>query len=229
MPFVVLPLFSLPRIIVAGLVVLVCGACQHQLVDRPDSDQPGVSVAATSIPEIISSLSGFPEPQERLPAGPDRSVDRLNPLYEKPTSASKPELFSVAVQQVPVSELLQVLAQDSVVKVDVVGDIEGSISLIMENQSLEIILNKIADLLPVRYEVHDEGFVVMQDIPYLHNYEVDYLNMQRVSESRVDLATQVGSIRTAVDDEAQGQSGNNGSKLFVENKSVNEFWGEYFC
>lgn len=221
----VVPLLSCPRIIVAGLLLLICSACQHQLVDRAVSNQPGVSdTAVTSIPEVVSSLSDFPEPREQLPSRPGRSVGGLNLSLPETPGASKTELFSVAVQQVPVSELLQALAQDSKVKIDVVGEIEGVISLTIANQSLEYILRKISGLLPVRYEVHDEGFVVTQDIPYLRNYEVDYLNMQRVSESRVDLATQVGSIRTAVDGEAQGQSGNNGSKLFVENKSVNAFW-----
>jgi len=222
-----LPLLSPLKVVAAGLLISLCSACQPMVVDRADEAKFRSTETIASIPEIISSVNALPEPLHRpnTRLKTDRSaVQEKLTVTGAVNSVPSAKLYSVAVQQVPVSEVLRTIANNSTVKVDVIGDIEGDISLTMTDQTLESILAKISSLLPVRYEIHDGGVVVTQDNPYLHNYEVDYLNMQRLSESRVDLATQVGSIRTAVDGGSQGQTGSNGSQLFVENKSINTFW-----
>jgi len=65
---------------------------------------------------------------------------------------------------------------------------------------------------------------VLEDKPVIRTYEIDYLNMRRLSESRVDLATQIGSMSTSIDSNASTQPGNNGSQLFVENRTENSLW-----
>ena len=220
------PLLPLFKAIVTGLLFLLCSACRPAVVDRAEIEQFNAVETRTSIPETVSSFSTLPEPLHRLDIQPkaDQSL-RLKPSgVDTVDAVSDSKLYSVAVQQVPVSEVLRTIAHNSAFKVDFIGDIEGDISLTMTDQTLESILAKISSLLPVRYEVNNGGVVITQYKPYVRNYEVDYLNMQRLSESRVDLATQVGSIRTAVDGDTQGQAGSNGSQLFVENKSVNVFW-----
>ena len=134
------------------------------------------------------------------------------------------QLYTVIADAVPLKELLFTLARDSTTRIDVVGEIPGDISLSMNEQPLTAILTEMANQVPIRFEAHNDHIVVEADTPFLHSYRVDYLNMQRISESRVDLATQVGSIRTDIESGSSAQSGSNGSQLFVENRTENSLW-----
>ena len=136
----------------------------------------------------------------------------------------KSDTYSVVADNVPVKEILQTIARDSQTRVSFVGDIEGDITLTVVNQPLEFILQQISQLAPVRYELHGERLLLLEDKPVIRTYEIDYLNMQRLSESRVDLATQIGSMSTSIDSGASARQGNNGSQLFVENRSENSLW-----
>jgi len=122
-------------------------------------------------------------------------------------------LYSVAADNIPVKEILQTIARDAQAQVSYVGDIEGHITLNAFNQPLDFILQQISRQAPVRYEVHGERFLILEDKPVIRSYEVDYLNMQRLSESRVDVATQIGSMSTSIDGNVSAQIGNYGCQL----------------
>ena len=139
------PLLPLFKAIVTGLLFLLCSACRPAVVDRVESEQFNAVETRTSIPETVSSFSTLPEPLHRLDIQPkaDQSL-RLKPSgVDTVDAVSDSKLYSVAVQQVPVSEVLRTIAHNSAFKVDFIGDIEGDISLTMTDQTLESILAKI--------------------------------------------------------------------------------------
>jgi len=211
--------------IVSVLIMLVCTACQHPPVAFVEKDQVLIRASDAVDPALVDIVKTDTIPEIIVPAlGGFAPPDGFTIPEDRPDVVEKPALYSIAVQQVPVAQVLQALASDSKLKLDIVGDVKGDISLTMLDSPLELILDRITTLLPVRYEVQQDGLLVLQDTPVVRNYEVDYLNMQRLSESRVDLATQVGSISTSVEGDTSGQTGNNGSRLFVENKTQHNFW-----
>jgi len=145
------------------------------------------TVTATSIPPLLQ-----PRVLGRTAPGKTESTGIAA------TMPAKGNLYSVVADNIPIKEVLKAIALDSQTRVSFVGDIEGDITLSVINQPLEFILQQIGRQAPVRYEVHGERLLVLEDKPVIRTYEIDYLNMRRLSESRVDLATQIGSMSTSM-------------------------------
>lgn len=131
--------------------------------------------------------------------------------------------FSVVVQNVPAHEVLFALARDSALDLDIIGKVAGSITLNAVNQPLQKILEKISRQVAIRYELTPGSLLVVADTAEIRSYQVDYLNISRSTQSRVDLSTQIGSIRTATEGEPSNSS-SNGSQMSIENNSQNRFW-----
>lgn len=184
-------------------------------IDTSDSHKTTTTLDHLKIPQLVDT-SAVPDPSRVLPATNNASV--LAPL------ADTTDLYTVIADQVPVREILHSIARDADAKVSFVGDVDGDISLTLINQPLELILQQISAQVPVRYELRHGDILLLEDKPFIRTYEVDYLNMQRLSESRVDLATRIGSITTNIEDSGTTGAIGNGSQLFVENKSTNNVW-----
>ena len=199
---------------------------ESRIHDSPSSDTP------VNIPAVTESAHRLPVPvhliavkhsKEPVLAKQKKTIERKSVQHSASQNTDN-QLYTVIADTVPLKELLFTLARDSATRIDVAGEIAGDISLSMIQQPLMVILNEIANQVPIRFEARNDHIVVVADTPFLHSYQVDYLNMQRVSESRVDLATQVGSIRTDIESGSSAQTGSNGSQLFVENKTENSLW-----
>lgn len=129
----------------------------------------------------------------------------------------------MVVNRVPLRELLFALARDAALNIDIIGDTEAMITLNAIDQTLIKILDRITLQAPIRYQVSDNHLIISDDQPYLQTYAVDYLNMSRTATSRVDLATQIGSISVDIDGATNG-SGSNNSQTQIHNSSSNLFW-----
>ena len=192
--------------------------------DSPHGPQPAGN-AESSTPAKIPDRSSIPDLIATVPQllQPEASDNRVSPPAFAPPRGNN-SLYTVVADKLPVKEILRALAQDAQAGVSFAGDISGDITLSAINQPLEFILQQITQLAPVRYEMVGNRLLVLEDKPVLRTYEVDYLNMRRLSESRVDVATQIGSMSTGIDGNASTAPGNNGSQLFVENRSENSLW-----
>ena len=139
---------------------------------------------------------------------------------QPPRARPKAETFSVSVHNVEVQSLLFALARDAKMNVDVHPGITGQVTLNAIDQTLIQLLSRIAKQVDMRYELDGANLVVRPDMPYLHNYRVDYVNMARDSTSTSNIATQ---ISTTGSDGTSG-SGDNNSTTAVSNTSNNRFW-----
>jgi len=210
------------------LILVACSVVPEQENPVSDTDFPAHAQTpdAASIPDLIVS------PDAPTPTLPLLQPETLKEVALKPTDVSSTSpplsasdnLYSVVADKLPVKEILRTIARESQSSVSFVGDIEGDITLSVINQPLEYILEQITQLAPVRYEVQGKRLLLLEDKPVIRSYELDYLNMYRLSESRVELATQIGSMSTSIDGNASAQVGNNGSQLSVENRSENSLW-----
>ncbi|MDX8385051.1 MAG: type II and III secretion system protein, partial [Gallionella sp.] len=130
-----------------------------------------------------------------------------------PKPSTKVETYSVIVANVPAQEILFALARDAKINLDIHTGIRGSVTINAINQTLPQILTRIAKQVDMRYEMENGTLTVMPDSPYLHHYKINYVNMERDSESTMLNTTQVGP----------GDS-NNSSKITITNSSKNHFW-----
>ncbi|MBE0615599.1 MAG: secretin N-terminal domain-containing protein [Burkholderiales bacterium] len=155
------------------------------------------------------------------PAGDIPEPVRITPVLPKPKPSTKPETYSVVVNNVKVQELLFALARDAKLNVDIHAGILGSVTLNAIDQTLQQLLARIAKQVDMRYELDGPNLAVMPDTPYLRIYKIDYVNMQRDTASAVGTSTQVATPGATG---GGGGGGGNQSTTSLTSKSTNHFW-----
>ena len=159
------------------------------------------------------------------PAGDIPDPVRITPILPRPKPTARPETYSVVVNNVKVQELLFALARDAKLNVDIHSGIVGSVTLNAIDQTLQQLLARIAKQVDMRFELDGPNLAVMPDTPYLRNYKIDYVNMQRDTTSSVGTSTQVatpGATGGAGGGGAGG--GGNQSTTSISSKATNHFW-----
>ena len=145
---------------------------------------------------------------------------RITPILPKPTPSVQPETYSVVVNNVKVQELLFALARDAKLNVDIHSGILGSVTLNAIDQTLQQLLARIAKQVDMRYELDGPNLAVMPDTPYLRIYKIDYVNMQRDTDSKIGTSTQVATPGAT----GGGGGGGNQSSTSITNTAKNHFW-----
>ena len=188
----------------AGLMFAAClliGGCSTQ----PMKASPGHVQAAAPSP-----VGDIPEPV------------RVTPILPRPKPTARPETYSVVVSNVKAQELLFALARDAKLNIDIHSGIVGSVTLNAIDQTLQQLLARIARQVDMRYELDGPNLAVMPDTPYLRIYKIDYVNMQRDTESKVGTSTQVATPGAAGG--GGGGGGGNQSTTSISSKATNHFW-----
>ena len=166
-------------------------------------------------------ISEVAEKQSDIPA-PITQTTLLPPPKLRP----KLETYTVVVSGVSAKDLLFSMARDAKINLDIHDDIEGTVTLNAIDQTLEQILDRITQQVPIRYSLEDNTLRVRADKPYLSTYKVDYVNISRESKGVVRVATNIGSTGQGDIGDAQGgnNSENNSSLTEVTIQSNNTFW-----
>jgi MSHA type pilus biogenesis protein MshL len=118
---------------------------------------------------------------------------QISPFLPKPKPATRPETYSVVVNNVRLQELLFALARDARINVDIHPDLSGTVTLNAIDQTLPQLLNRIARQVDMRYEIHGDNLVVMRDSPFLRSYKIDYLSASRNVKMQSTASTQFSS------------------------------------
>jgi general secretion pathway protein D len=153
---------------------------------------------------------------------------QISTVLPKPKPTARPETYSVVVNAVKVQELLFALARDAKLNIDVHSGISGTVTLNAIDQTLPQLLSRIAKQVDMRWELDGPNLVVMPDSPYLRNYRIDYVNMERLAAGTVGVSSQIGGgsgLGGAGGSGAAGGGGSNSSSTTVRNTSDNKFWG----
>ena len=141
------------------------------------------------------------------------------PILPEPEQRPNLETYTVVVNQVPVRELLFSMARDAKLNIDIDSDIKGKVTMNAIDQTLPQILERLSNQTAINYTLEDNTLHIRADKPYLHLYNVNYLNMTRLSKGSVEVATEISSTGTE-----GGSGGGNNSSAVVENSSSNRFW-----
>jgi general secretion pathway protein D len=143
-----------------------------------------------------------------------------------PKPTVKPPTYSVVVNDVPVKELLVALARDMRQNIDIHPGLTGLVSLNAINETLPAILERISKQVNMRVRHEGSTILVQPDAPYLKTYRVNYVNMQRDSESQIGVSGSItgGPATSGGAQSGGGQQGANQSQTTVNTKSQNRFW-----
>jgi len=196
--------------IVIAVVMAACGA----------TNPPAMSAGhIKSTPDKVADDKALiPQPVTQVPALP------------RPGQRVKLETYTVVVNQVPIRELLFSMARDADLNLDIDSDIAGKITMNAIDQTLPAILDRIESQSDITYVLENGALKVRADKPYLHIYNIDYLNISRASSGKVSISTEIGATSSGVQSQGQGSgnsggnSGDNKASSKIKNESVNEFW-----
>ena len=147
------------------------------------------------------------------------------------SSASYEELYTIAVADFSVRGLLYSLAKNAKLNVDISPEISGIVTLNVIEQTLPRVLERIAQMANLRFEMKGPTLVVTSDLPYIHTYQISYLNIDRKMVSNLRLSSQIASGRNGLpSSESSSSSANSGqegrSNIMVDNLSENTFWSQ---
>jgi len=194
------------RAALLGAVCAVLGAC---------AGQPTVDLSAGHVLEDAEPASA-PVPVAKEPA----RAPEPEPREPAPT-------YTVVVKEVPVVDLLFSLARDAGLNLDLQADSGKTVTLNAVDRPLPEILARIAEQSKLRFTLYGSNLVIQDDVPYWHNYAVDYVNISRTAEAEVGVATQIATSGGTVGEDSSGSEGDdqgNISKTKVKNSSHNDFW-----
>lgn len=164
-----------------------------------------------------------------LPASPDRGLAhpelppiprpvQTPPPVPEPEPGEPAETWSVSVEDVPVRELLFALARDAEVDIDIDPGIESRATINAVDEPLPRLLHRIARHADLRVEIEDGILVVRKDEPTLRTYPIDYVPLDRETETANEVGTRVGGGSEAPDGEENGSAAN------VKARTEHRFW-----
>lgn len=178
------------------------------------------AVLAGCAPAPLKPSTAHIRPDEaRPPEGSIPAPVQVAPSLPPPSPASRPETYSVVVNNVRVQDLLFALARDAKLNVDIHQGITGLVTLNAIDQTLPQLLGRISKQVDMRYEIDGQTLSVMRDTPYLRTYKVDYVSASRNVKMQSSLSTQFGSG-------AAGGGSGTGSTASIEVVSNNQLWDQ---
>ena len=204
----------------------------------------GLGISCALIATMVMSCAATPHTTSvpaaavaaEKPAAMALQPNAALPMPPPPRQSGKSETFNVTVRDVPVADVLFVLARDAHLSLDISPKVVGQVTLIAVDQTLPQILSRIAEQVAMRYEFKDSSIVVKADTPYDRQYKIDYVNIERESKSASNISTQIqagsnGQVTIGAGG-ASGSSGgggggdttNNNSTAQLTSNTRNQFW-----
>jgi len=167
---------------------------------------------------------GAPAPQQR---GEEPPIPGFQSVLSAP---SAPELadvrrVSIAVTETtPVRDILIELARKAQVDLEMDPRISGGIIMTATDRPFIDVIERIADLAELRFRFERNTLRVELDDPYIEQYRMDVLNVQRTGSSDASSSTDAASTAQAVGQGGGGGGGNNKSATSVSTQTESAFW-----
>jgi general secretion pathway protein D len=162
--------------------------------------EPGEKMGDAGVPMINAKTGNIIEP-----AIPELAEILAAP---KPPKIAETQLVSIAVtDDVPLKDVLIELGRIANVDMEIDSGITGGISFRAKDRPFNEVIDRIADLAGLRYSIKNNIMRVERDTPYVEIYSIDFLNLDRSSQSNVNISTSV----LASNDVGGAGGGNGGS------------------
>jgi len=143
------------------------------------------------------------------------------PATQTNTQTTAVELFDIEAIKAPADAMLFSLASEAGLELQINGQLNQSITLNRKQQPLAELLDALSVQAEFSWRIEQNKLQVWTGAPYGHSYPVNYLNMDRRTQSSVGLATQVGTINATA---GESNSIANSSQTRIENNSEHLFW-----
>lgn len=146
------------------------------------------------------------------------SADRIRPAaLDNPVE----ERVTIDAVDAPLDALLYALASEVDLQLRQNGTLDSRVTLRLKNGTLSEALSQLSAQSDFAWELTGQHLTIWIGEPFAASYAVDYLNMDRRTDSSVGLATQVGTINASISDSG---SVANSSQARIENTAVHHLW-----
>lgn len=161
---------------------------------------------------------------------------------EKPTSASNQKMmndtftepqalnkkFTITGSNLPIRDVLLLMARDSDISLDVHPSIQAKITLHVQAQTMQQILQRICQQANLIYHFDNDNklLVIAPDLPYLQHYHIDYVNIERDTKGGISVTNQLASAQSGLKNNAPTSTTTqqNNSTTTVNTLSSHHFW-----
>jgi general secretion pathway protein D len=141
----------------------------------------------------------------------------------RPPKIGETQLVSIAVtDDVPLKDVLLELAKLADIDIDLDANIKGGVEFIAKDKPFNEVIDRICELAGLRYTMKGGVLHVERDTPFIQSYSLNFLNLDRDSDSAVNLSTNV--LSSGVGGGGGGGGLNTGSTSSVKSKSTGDFW-----
>ncbi len=172
-------------------------------------------------PEVTANLSNVVEPP----------IPKLAEIIAAPPKPKigETQLVSLAVtDDVPLKDVLIEVARLANVDIDVDASITGGVSLRATDRPFNEVIDRIADMAGLRYEMKNGVLRIERDTPYIKIYSLDLLNTDRSANGSISVGG--GGASSSAGGSASGSSGSSGggsSSSSITAKTDGDFWAKF--
>ena len=148
----------------------------------------------------------------------------------RPPKIGESQIVSIAVtEDVPLKDVLIELSKLADIDIELDAGISGGINFVAKDKPFNEVVERISSMTGLRYSMKDGVLRFERDTSYIKNYTLEFLNMDRESNSSVNISTSVSSSGGSSSGKSSGGSsssggGSNGSSSTVTTKSTSDFW-----
>lgn len=130
------------------------------------------------------------------PSYPEVEVSdvEVTPVPRPPLKSATPTvLVNLVMQEAPVQEVLQALAAESHLNMDIHPALRGTVSLHAIQQSVPAILARLAKQVDMYYVWQNGVWLIAPDMPVIRSYRLNYVNMSRDTTGFIGVASEINS------------------------------------
>jgi len=130
--------------------------------------------------------------------------------------------LSIEATQLPLSALFDGIAEQLSIGWQANEPLSSLVTWTLPEQPTHVVLDQIAEKYNLTWAFENEQLTIQGPAPFAAFYPVDYLNLERAFNSRVGLATEVGTMRGLESGSLSGAA--NSSSTTIDNVSKQRFW-----
>lgn len=218
----------------SALCLSSCDSAVEKHIAKMDAIDPTLGISRSDYKSMGHPKDDGSKPPESLEVTIDKGAPPIPQLAEilaapRPPKIGETQLVSIAVtDDVPLKDVLLELAKLADIDIELDAGISGGISFIAKEKPFNEVIERIASLAGLRYSMKNGVLRVERDTPHIKSYAIDFLNIDRDSESTVSLSTSVQSSSSGSSGSSSGGSsggnGSNSSSISTKTKTQGDFW-----
>ena len=200
--------------VLSALLLVGCAEFDDQPVREHDE------IAGLTRDAFEATLNRPAEPLDRPELERARKAleRRARPLVSTSSPIDPGPLVTLSVNEtVPLKDVLSSLARQAGREIEIDPRIEGGVILSVHNRTFLQVVDRIAELGGLRFDVENGILRVELDEPYNSSYKLSFLDVERRFTS---------SVSTSVNVFTSGGGGGNGSTNSIDTTAVNDLWGD---